>query len=184
MDTRRFSDLLEGLAAVLTINLSPRSIDEYYKRLKDQDDNELESAIEWLKDNFESTPHKKFPHVHDITDRIHKARTKEYIAPPVANVEIAGCISAYMVVLMEIKRWHDLKLVKYSGVNCKPMDLDEWNNAGRPQSWSPILDHFMSGLYENRFHTFESFCREYLKKLVEHRNARMKGVCNAETVLA
>lgn len=52
----------------------------------------------------------------------------------------------YWQIIEEIMLWHQCGLAE-TNKNAAPIsyDIDEWLNAGKPKTWSPILDHFLDG---------------------------------------
>ena len=46
----------------------------------------------------------------------------------------------------ELILWHKTGLMNKNEIGSKvPMGIDEWIKANRPQTWSPILDHWLNG---------------------------------------
>jgi hypothetical protein len=84
------------------------------------------------------------------------------------------------LVLEEIMVWHDMKLATRNVEYCEPMDIDEWIKAGRPKTWSTILDHYLTGSEPAYKRTIggdalalEKFAEAYYKMLVSERTKRM-----------
>lgn len=176
LDKNLFGMQMQSLSACLIADISVKSIDEYFKQLSYFSAEDISAACENFKRYFQPGIYKKFPSVADFREfRAKMARDSEYKTQNVADKDsaIPNCVSAYFAVVDEIWNWHTSKLVEYNHDGCKPMTLEEWDIGGRPKTWSPILDHFTAGLFENRFEGFEKFCRDYVAKLRVKRLKRM-----------
>lgn len=89
-------------------------------------------------------------------------------------------------ILDEIMTWHELDLVSKTPGGCTdPMDVEGWIKAGRPKTWSQIVDHFLAGsepAYKQDKQmpgTLYAFWVAYLKSLRDERTRRSQQVVEA-----
>ena len=111
-----------------------------------------------------------------VKDNQHLTKTKWKNNPDCASpVEWA----LFWAILNEILLWHKTGLAEYNqnGITA-PFDIIEWNKAGQPQTWSMILDHFLTGYSKahniNKPYALENYLRKYLDMLTEERGNRTK----------
>jgi len=66
-------------------------------------------------------------------------------------MEQHGCMSSsewkfFSSIMEETYTWHNMGLVKLNPLpHCEPMTVEGWVKAGRPKTWSPIIDSLMQG---------------------------------------
>jgi hypothetical protein len=86
-----------------------------------------------------------------------------------------------MAITNEVLIWHKTGMVKTNRDGCRPMDIDEYIQAGQPDTWSPILTHFMRGyapVYRQNMDNpkaREDFLGNYLNTLVSNRSKRSEA---------
>jgi hypothetical protein len=115
-----------------------------------------------------------------IEDQYRTERQEHYKAELFRAVD-ADCASSvewslFFEITNEIILWHRIGLAERNpnGITI-PMSSDEWDQAGRPATWSNILDHFMSELSKvNNFESDrrDSFLKQYLGILQSEREKR------------
>lgn len=68
----------------------------------------------------------------------------------------------FFAILRLIMNIHDDDLIERNPVPAPCTDLDMWIDMGRPKTWSPIVDHFLSG-YEKVYKN-DTACLEFMKR--------------------
>ncbi len=89
--------------------------------------------------------------------------------------------STFFAIVGEIMKWHQSGLVKYNrdGVTAG-LSIDDWKRVNRPQSWSPIVDHLLSGFEQaykldmSRKGALFDFLKQYQQKLEETKAERLR----------
>jgi hypothetical protein len=87
-----------------------------------------------------------------------------------------------MAFLQELSIWHQIGLVERNdnGISI-PMSIDEYIYAGRPKTWSPIIDHWLQGfeaayrLEQEKPGALIDFYKGYTKNLIEERRKRTEN---------
>lgn len=85
--------------------------------------------------------------------------------------------TAFWKVMGEILRWHQMGLVSSNpdGITT-PLTADEYHKAKCPKSWSPIVDHFLTGYYPAMLaDVLEDYLTKYHAHLVEARLKKTVG---------
>ena len=88
-------------------------------------------------------------------------------------------------VLNEVNVWHEIGLSKKNQFGCTtPMSIEEYIKNGMPQSWSPIIDHFLQGAakpYKIEIGgdkgALAKYFKQYYETLFESRKNRTKKIC-------
>lgn len=116
-----------------------------------------------------------------IEDQFRSERQGSYKAELWKAID-ADCASSvewrlFFAITAEIMLWHRAGLAERNPNGTSvPMTSDEWMQQGCPATWSPLLDHFLSGLVKvNNFSTEkrEAFLAEYLDILKSERSKRL-----------
>jgi hypothetical protein len=78
-------------------------------------------------------------------------------------------------ILGEILTWHELHLVETNEFGATtPIPIEVYKKAGNPQSWSPVVDHLLSGYYSAMIgNLLGDYLERYYAQLVKSRKERL-----------
>lgn len=87
----------------------------------------------------------------------------------------------FFSILRLIMNIHEEKLIERNLDPAPCTTLDMWIEMGRPKSWSPIVDHFLSGF--EKVYKSDTACLEFMKRYQQSLTERFfKGNSNAKNM--
>ena len=102
----------------------------------------------------------------------YKPKNREDLGDPSS----AGLMGEFMT---EVFLWHELRLVERNTDNpCGVLDIEQWVAAGRPKSWSPIIDNWLEGfeaayyMEKTKAGSVKIYMESYIRKLKKERTER------------
>lgn len=145
----QYTEAIERLGATRGKEIPQVTIKGIYRLFDEMEAKDIEYIVR-LVEKYENVP----SNLYGLVDRLWSERkywkeqklnnTDDWKADP-DNASGAE-FSAFMAVMTEILTWHEEKLVERNpdGVIVS-MSIVDWKKSGCPKTWSPILDHFLTG---------------------------------------
>lgn len=170
------------------------ALPNYYKHLYGQSVQLFAQVVDAIIGGWLPTSHERLPSVATIkTYMADKAAGAEKKFNPIPYAERATGeeLLWFFKCLDEIGIWHNQKLMKFNPAGCVPMSMDEWMQAGQPETWSELFTHMQRGAvraYRASLGTdpgaLGRFYKDFYNTLVDSRRERTCGTSTGPAAIA
>jgi len=182
MNKNECDEIVRGLAAFYDTKLHEMHLQTWHRVFSSQTPEMLKAAIDH---HLAHASARGMPTPGAINEalgivrelRAIKARTAEPPEHTEDGMVDRGEWALAMQITIEIMLWHETGIAQRQEAEIRQLpehgDLRAWVNAGKPKTWSPIVDHYFEGLSKmNGSHERKRFIAGYLKTLQDTRAER------------